>query len=351
MPPLHAPETDPTPIFELFRGSYGSELLTAATAHFDVFGCLAAAPQSLEQLAAHLGLAPRPSIVLITALRAMGLLALDADDKLRLTPLAREHLIPGGHFDVSDYVGLAASSPGVLEMVERLKTNRPAGADEESGTAFIYRRGIASAMERAELARHFTLALCGRAKNVAPLLAQKVPIESAGTLLDVGGGTGIYSIAYLRQHPDLRAVVLDRPEVLKIAAEFATEYEVADRIEFLAADMFTDPLPKADVILLSNILHDWDIPECQSLVSHCAAALTPSGRLIIHDVLLEDTMDGPLPIALYSAALFTLTEGRAYSAAEYHGWLESAGLRALPPVETAIHGNAIVSINSPPAGA
>ncbi len=344
MPPLPAPQTDPTRIFELFRGSYGSELLTAAIAHFNVFGYLAEEPQNFERLAEHLGLERRPSVVLITALRAMGLLTLDSADKLGLTPLAAEHLTPRGQFDVSDYVGLAASSPAVLEMVARLKTNQPAGAEEESGTAFIYRQGIPSAMERTELARHFTLALCGRAKNVAPVLAQRMPIESATTLLDVGGGTGIYSIAYLRQHPELRAIVLDRPEVLKIAAGFATEYGVADRIEFFAADMFTDALPTADVILLSNVLHDWDVPECQSLVMNCAAALTPRGKLIIHDVLLNDALDGPLPIALYSAALFTLTEGRAYSAAEYRGWLESAGLQPQPPVETAIHCQAIVGI-------
>jgi ubiquinone/menaquinone biosynthesis C-methylase UbiE len=277
----------------------------------------------------------------------MGLITLNGDDKIQLSPLAAEHLTPGGHFDVSDYVGLAASSPTVLEMVERLKTNQPAGVEEENGgAAFIFRQGIASAMERTELARHFTLALCGRAKNVAPILAERMPIESARMLLDVGGGTGIYSIAYLRQHPDLRAIVLDRPEVLKIAAEFATQYGVTDRIEFLAADMFADTLPAADVILLSNILHDWDVPECQSLVTNCATALTPQGKLVIHDVLLNDALDGPLPIALYSAALFTLTEGRAYSAAEFRDWLASAGLQPQPPIETAIHCHAIAGIKS-----
>ena len=129
MPPLPAPQTDPTRIFELFRGSYGSELLTAAIAHFDVFGYLAEEPRRFEDLAKHLELETRPSIVLVTALRAMGLLALNGDDELQLTPRSAEHLTPGGRFDVSDYIGLAASSPAVLEMVERLKTNQPAGAE------------------------------------------------------------------------------------------------------------------------------------------------------------------------------------------------------------------------------
>ena len=58
----------------------------------------------------------------------------------------------------------------------------------------------------------------------------------------------------------------------------------------------------------------------------CAAALPAGGRLLIHDVFLNDDLDGPLPVALYSAALFALTEGRAYSAAEYRAWLREAGL-------------------------
>lgn len=110
-----------------------------------------------------------------------------------------------------------------------------------------------------------------------------------------------------------------------------------DRIEFLPGDMFTDELPQADAILLSNILHDWDVPECRQLVSRCAGALSESGRLLIHDVFLNDALDGPLPIALYSAALFTLTEGRAYSRAEYTAWLQEAGLEPGACHETLIH--------------
>src|SRR5262249_26350040 len=160
---------------EHFRGSYGTELLTAAVAHFDVFGALAQRPRSLAELRDHLQLAERPAVVLTTALRAMGLLEANAAGELSPTAMARQHLIPGGPLDVSDYIGLAATSPGVLEMVERLKTNRPAGHDSQ-GAAFIYRAGMKSAMEQSDLARHFTLALAGRAKNVAPVLGEKVPL-------------------------------------------------------------------------------------------------------------------------------------------------------------------------------
>jgi len=336
---MHPPQTDPTSIFEHFRGAYGTELLTAAVHPFNVFGRLALGPRSLDELRIELGLQQRPAVVLFTALRAMGLLAPNRQDRLELTPIAREHLIPGGPFYVGDYLGLAADGPGVKEMVQRLRTNRPAGAqpDDEQGTAFIYKEGTESAMEREQSARELTLALAGRAKNVAPVLAAKVSLDGAQLLLDVGGGTGLYSIALVQKHSGLGAIVWDRPEVLKVANEMADSYGVADRVECLAGDMLREPVPPADVMLLSNVLHDWDVPEGRHLVSRCARALPPGGRLLIHDVFLNDDHSGPLPVALYSAALFSVTEGRAYSAAEYKSWLMEAGLQTGQVVPTLVH--------------
>ncbi|MDB5336375.1 MAG: methylase involved in ubiquinone/menaquinone biosynthesis [Planctomycetaceae bacterium] len=338
MAALVPPLIDPTLIFEHFRGSYGSELLTAAVAHFRLFELLAAGPLTSDELQARLGLARRPLVVLTTALRAMQLVTQTATGQLALTDLAREHLLPGTEFYVGDYVGLAAQSPGVLEMVQRLRSNCPAHAEKsDAGAAFIYREGIDSAMEQEASARRLTLALAGRAKNVAPVLASTINLVG-DTLLDVGGGTGIYSVACLRQYSQLRAIVFDRPEVLKVAQEFAEQFGVADRLICHSGDMFRDPLPQADTVLLSNILHDWDEPQCRQLVQRCADALVPGGQLVIHDVFLQDDLGGPLPIALYSAALFTLTEGRAYSAAEYRQWLSAAGLEASTPVvPTLIH--------------
>ena len=137
---LTVPRVDPTPIFEIFRGSYATELLTAAVAHFNLFGRLVAKPMTPAELGAALGLAERPLTVLLTAsLRSFCLAsATDVDNRLHLSDLAREHLLPGAPLDVGDYIGLAANGPGVLEMVERLRTNRPRPATR-SGVAFIYR--------------------------------------------------------------------------------------------------------------------------------------------------------------------------------------------------------------------
>ncbi len=103
------PDTDPAIIFELFRGSYGSELLTAAVAHFPVFRILSETPRSFIEFREALHLDERPANVLVTALKAFGLVQ-ESDGQLHPTALAAEHLSPEGYFNVSDYIGLRGSS-------------------------------------------------------------------------------------------------------------------------------------------------------------------------------------------------------------------------------------------------
>jgi predicted O-methyltransferase YrrM len=239
---------------------------------------------------------------------------------------------------------MAADSPGVLALVEHMGKNKPAGmAKDDDRAVFIYRDGLESAMEEDATARHFTLMLAGRAKNIAPLLAQKVDLSQAKCLLDIGGGTGLYSIAFLQHYPKLRAIVFDRPAVLKVAAEFAREYGVANRLECVAGDMFADPFPaNCDVMLLSNVLHDWDIPQCRQLVQKSAAALPRGGRLLIHDAFLHDDHSGPLYPALFSVALMIMTEGRNYSGAEYKAWMKESGLTPGEPIPTLVHSSVLV---------
>ena len=177
---MKKPSSDPTPIFEHFRGAHATELLTAAVAHFDLFEHFAEGPIARRELRARLGLAERPFVVLTTALKAMQVLEQsgaphDEASTFRLSSLADGHLCPGSEFYVGDYIRLAADAPNVLAMVERLRTNRPAGSEpDEDGAAYIYRDDIESAMEEEASARFLTLALAGRARNCAPFLAERV---------------------------------------------------------------------------------------------------------------------------------------------------------------------------------
>src|SRR4051812_31752102 len=237
------PRTDPTPIIEHFRGDHGTELLAAAVAHFDVFAKLHRRPMTFDEFGVEFGLAPRAAVVLTAALRAMRVLDVDQAGRFVLPPTAAEHLVPGEPFYMGDYIGLGGNEPGTLNMVERLRTNRPTSSQPDEGAAYMYKAGVESAMDAEDSARRLTLALAGRARNVAPVLAQRYPLENVKCLLDVGGGTGIYALEFLKQNPALRAIVWDRPAVLKVAAEIAKESGVEDRVELRPGDMFADPVP------------------------------------------------------------------------------------------------------------
>jgi len=287
--------------------------------------------------------------VLLTALKSMGLIQTTPEGKITSSPDARAHLNSREPYYVGDYLGLAADSPEVLDLVERLRTNRPADIDNQ-GAAFIYRSGVKSAMNQSELARHFTLSLAGRARNVAPALAQKLDLTGVDHLVDVAGGTGIYALALLEKHPNLEITLVDLPEVINIAKDITHQHPNRHRLNLEEGNMFEwTPHTSAQAFLFSNIFHDWDIPECQHLIHHYANMLPKGGRIIIHDVFLHDALDGPLPLALYSAALFTLTEGRAYAGNEYRTWLEKEGLQATHPVPTAVHCGIIEGIRNEPS--
>jgi len=311
---------DPAPITRSLRGVYSTRLLCAAVCHLKVFKHAMNGAHTLGSLQSELGLAERPANVLFPAMRAMGLLALD-EDRVCVTDTGR-YLCENEPCHLIDYVGIEASDPGVLEMVERLRHD---GLPGKTSVSFVKDDTAPSPMDDPEAARRFTMALAGRARLLSPLVARAMPV--ARHLLDVACGTGLFACEWLRLNPKARATLLDTPEVLAVAREFCAEYdEVNDRIDFLAADMLFDPLPGADLILAASLFHDWQSATCSDLMRRFADALQPGGQLFIHDVYLDDSMDGPLPAVDYSAQLFFHTKGRLYSRAEYESWMTTGGL-------------------------
>src|SRR5262249_34172648 len=121
---LLPPPLDPAPIFEIFRGNYAMELLTSAIAHFGVFEKLAGGPVAVVELQAATGLAERQFTVLLTGLKALKLV-MEKDGRVQATVMARDHLTLGQPLDVSDYIRLAAESPGVLALVENMRKAKP----------------------------------------------------------------------------------------------------------------------------------------------------------------------------------------------------------------------------------
>lgn len=348
--PLSQPPIDPAFVFDLYRGRLSTEILCAVACRTRFFQELGKNGLSANEIQSRLGWSPRAISVVTTALRAMNFLSQNATGVFSATEAAKLFLDSTSEFALTGYLGLSAQSPAVTALLEAIERPAPT-ATTESGTAFTFRSDKPSAMDDPEFARFLTLSLAGRGRCVAPAVAQAAaPNSNEKVLLDIGGGSGFYAIAYLMAYPQMQAVVWDRPEVLKVAAENAVKYGVADRLQCIGGDMFTDPFPvPADILLVSNILHDWDSPEIRHLLAHWHAQAKPGARLLLHDVYLNDTLDGPLPIALYSADLFYLTEGRAYSRQEYLEFFKETGWRAdcnQQPRPTSAHCGVLEAFNA-----
>jgi hypothetical protein len=323
---FESPSIDPANVFDLYRGRLSTEILCAVACRTQFFQQLGVNGLTASEIELSLGWSPRAISVVTTALRAMGFLTVDQNEKFIASETARLFLDSNSEFSLTGYLGLSAQSPAVTAFLEAIERPAPT-AVTESGTAFTFRSDKPSAMDDPDLARFLTVSLAGRGRCVAPALVKVAPpIHPSYTLLDIGGGSGFYSIAYLLQHPQMKAVVWDRPEVLKVAAENAEKFGVTDRLKCVGGDMFSDAFPvQAEMILVSNILHDWDLPEIRHLLRHWHTQALSGTKLLLHDVFLNDSLDGPLPIALYSADLFFLTEGRAYSRAEYLDFFRETG--------------------------
>ena len=270
-------------------------------------------------------------MVLFPALCAMGMLDYDGQGNLQLTLIGR-HLTMKATPTLTDYVGLEQNDPGVLEMVERLRNDGP--RETPQGISYVKEGAGPSPMDDPDTARTLTLALAGRAQSLAPIVAEKLPMRE-GHLLDVAGGTGLFTYEWLLANPTSTATVFDRPPVLAVAAELLDTFgksgragadRVRERVHFQPGDMLTDDLPETDLLLAASLFHDWPSETCQQLAYRFAAILRPGGALWVHDAFLNDTLDGPLAVTDYSAQLFWVTKGRAYSRREYRGWFTQAGL-------------------------
>jgi acetylserotonin N-methyltransferase len=144
-------------------------------------------------------------------------------------------------------------------------------------------------------------------------------------LLDVAGGSGCFCIALATRYPKMHFAVMELPAVCKLVEQYVADYGLQGQIETVAANMFTDPRPSGyDGVFFSNIFHDWDRASCLHLAKRSFEMLPPGGRIFLHEILLNDTKDGPLAAAAFSMSMFQL-KGKQYTARELDELLQEAG--------------------------
>ncbi|MGV3773803.1 MAG: methyltransferase [Verrucomicrobiales bacterium] len=328
---ISKPASDPLTVYRYRDGLYASDLLTAALVYLDFFTWIAkVGAVDLESICSHFKTAARPTDVMVSLFCAMGFLEKDGL-LISATTVAREHLVEGSPWCLKPYYASLKDRPVTKDYLEVLRTDKPA-----NWGSFKDPKDWTSGMLSEEFAKNFTAAMDCRGVYLAQALGEKLNLKGRRKLLDIAGGSGIYSCSLTTRFPELKAAVFERPPVDQIAFRAIAERKCSNRVEVIAGDMFRDALPTGfDTHLFSNVLHDWDIPLAGALLKKSFQALAPGGMLAIHDVHLNDDKTGPLPHASYSALLMHATEGRCYGRAEMFGLLRDVGFTDLLHEETA----------------
>jgi hypothetical protein len=317
---------DPTVLYRVRDGVYAGDLLIAAVAELDLFTWLAAnSPVCAADLCAGLGLAARPADVLLTYCAALGLVGrdLDADDRVELSELGRNHLVAGSPFDLRAYYGSLAERPAVRELTQVLRTGTQAAWASARGD---HEPDWSGRLGDPAFAERITAAMDARGAFLAPALADAIAGVPMTALLDVAGSSGVYSAAVLAGRAGMRAAVFERPPVDIAARTLLQARGLADRIDVITGDMFADHLPSGfDAHLYSHVLHDWDAARVEQLLAASFATLPPGGRLIDHDTHVDADKRGPLAVAEYSVLLMHSTPGKCWSVRELAEMAEGVG--------------------------
>ena len=177
----------------------------------------------------------------------------------------------------------------------------------------------------------FIAAMHSNASERAPLVVRATGVGNVRRMLDVGGGSGAYSIAFARANPALRADILDLAAVEPIARRHIEDAGVADRVHVRAGDLRSGRLGEAyDLVFVSAICHMLSPAENLDLLGRCREALAPGGRVVVQDFILEPDKTSPRLAALFALNMLVGTRGGAsYSEPEYAAWLVEAGFHQI----------------------
>jgi len=186
---------------------------------------------------------------------------------------------------------------------------------------------VATRTRDAQSTKDFIAAMDRNAKERAAALVKAVSANGARRMLDLGGGSGAYSIAFAQANPALHSEILDLAEVLPITEGHIRNANLSERIATRAGDMLTSPLGgNYDLILVSAICHMFSPEQNRALFQRAHKALSATGRFVIQDFILEPDKTSPQFAALFSLNMLVGTRGGAsYSEPEYTAWLREAG--------------------------
>jgi acetylserotonin N-methyltransferase len=295
-----------------------------------IFTALESAPAGISELATRLGFDLRATSVFVRLLAALGLLV-PREDRFHLTDQARTYLLPSSPFYWGPMMRVGVSewhystALAALKKKESASVTRPDGTPVVSGTGRSS-DGWAEGKISPEDARQIAARM--HAHSLAPAIACARNYDFTGVrrLLDVGGGSGCFSIAMARMYPDLRCTIMELPTMCDAAQMYIKEGGVANRVDTMQVDMFRDRWPEGyEAVFFSNIWHDWNFRTCSRLAERSYEALPPGGRILLHEMLLDEDGAGPTAAASFSMLMLLATQGQQFTLDELKRILENTG--------------------------
>lgn len=325
---MNAP-LDPGPIMQTGTAFMASKTLLSAV-ELELFTHLGEGPLGLTDIRGRLGLHPRSAADFLDALVALGFLEREgAGDSVAYanTPVTAAFLDKRK----PEYIG------GILEMAnarlygfwgdltEALRTGRPQNEIKRSKAGKNLFEELYADPARLE---QFVRAMAGIQAGAFLELAERFDFSKYESFCDVGGASGALAIAVAKRHPKVACSTFDLPPIEPIARRRVDEAGLARRVEVLSGDFFADPLPRADVIAMGNILHDWDLEAKRVLIRKAREALPEGGAFIAVENVIDDERRKNAFGLLMSLNMLIETEGGFdYTGADFARWCREAGFR------------------------
>jgi hypothetical protein len=336
-------ELDPSHIMQVGMGFFGSRTLLTAV-ELGLFTHLGAGKISAEAIRERLGLHPRAVPDFTDALVALGLLEREGDGSGALYSNTAE---TATFLDRNSpqYIG------GILEMAaarlyrfwgsltEALKTGQPQNEIKDTGEPLFAK--LYAAPERLE---QFMNAMAGVSVGNFKALAETFDFSKYETLCDAGGATGQLSCMVAAANPHMRCISADLPAVEPIAKQRIAQAGLSDRVTTAKIDFFADPLPKADVITMGMILHDWNLEKKKHLIKKVYEALPAGGAFIVIEALIDDARrENAFGLLMSLNMLIEFGDAFDYSGADFKEWCSEAGFTGFEVIPLAGPSSAAVA--------
>ncbi len=319
------PPLDSSAILQTAFGFWHSKVLLTAV-EMGVFSKLAGRQLTGAELGAEIQIHPRAIADFFDALVAMKFLGRDGDG-----PGSKYFNTPEGA------LFLDAASPryigGILIMLnarlfkfwndlpEALRTGQPQN-ETKHGQKGVFEELYADLPKLEQ----FMGAMTGISRTNFEAFAVKFDFSKFQTLCDVGGATGLLSIECAKQHPHLQCTSFDLPPVEPIARRHIAEAGLAGRVRTASGDFFQDPLPRADLITMGMILHDWNLEKKMHLIRAAYDALPPGGALVAIEALIDDARrDNVQGLMMSLNMLIEFGDAFDYTGADFRGWCAEVG--------------------------